>query len=120
MRSILKRMFFTGQSRVLVINPPPETKALKAALGREDLTPPKSKASFVLAFAADEEAAAKAAKTVHKSLEPGGIFWLAYPKGPKSCLNDDTLHALMASFGFFGVTSLTLDRRWSAMRFKGL
>lgn len=120
MRSVLEKMYYKGQSRVLVINPPPETKALKAALGREDLTPLKSKASFVLAFAPDEAAAVKAAKTVHKSLEPGGIFWMAYPKGSKSPLNSDSLHALMAGFGFFGATSLNLDRRWAAMRFKGL
>lgn len=125
MRSVLEKMFYKGQSRVLVLNAPPEAKALKAALGREDLTPLKSsKAAFVLAFAPDEAAAVKAAKTVHKSLEPGGIFWMAYPKARakkrKSGLDSDSLHALMASFGFFGATSLSLDGQWAAMRFKGI
>lgn len=122
MRAVLEKMFYKGQARVLVLNAPPEAKALKAALGREDLTPLKSKASFVLAFAPDEAAAVKAAKTVAKSLEPGGIFWMAFPKARskkyRSDLDHDRLHALMASLGFAGATTLNLDGNWAAMRFK--
>jgi hypothetical protein len=124
MRSVLEKMFYKGQARLLVLNAPPEAKSLTDAFGREDLTPLKGKASFVLAFAPDVATAVKAAKTVHKSLEPGGIFWMAYPKARakqrKSGVDGDSLHALMAGFGFFGDNSLSLDGQWAAMRFKGI
>ena len=124
MRAALEKMFYKGQSRLLVLNPPVEAKTLAKAFGREELTPPTGKATFVLAYAPDPAAAVKAAKTVAKNLQPGGIFWMAYPKTRpnkrKPALDQDSLHALMASLGFMGNSLVALDGNWSAMRFKGM
>jgi hypothetical protein len=47
---------------------------------------------------------------------------VAYPKGTskkyKSDYNRDTGHALMAKHGLDGVSLVSLDDGWSAMRFK--
>lgn len=123
MQAVLKKLFFKGQAPVLVLNAPPEAKALAAAFGPGALTQPaKAKAAFVLAYALDKSAATKLAKTAPKFLEDGAAFWVAYPKGTskkyKSDINRDSLNALMEGDGFDGVSLVALDDDWSAMRYK--
>ena len=54
-------------------------------------------------------------------LRPGGILWVAFPKGGARAGTDlgrDVLHAHMAAQGRTGVSLVALDERWSAMRFR--
>ncbi|HTB22168.1 MAG TPA: hypothetical protein VK914_05640 [bacterium] len=123
MQAVLKKLFFKGQAPALVLNAPPEAKALAAAFGPGALSRPKGKAAFALAYAVDKAAAAKLAKAAPKFLEEGALFWVAYPKGSsrkyKADINRDTLNTLMEGFGFDGVSLVALDEDWSAMRYKG-
>ncbi|HTA17019.1 MAG TPA: hypothetical protein VK786_04670 [bacterium] len=122
MDPVLKKLFFKGQSPTLVLNVPTEAKPLLAAFGPSVLTAAKGKAAFVLAYTVDEAAATKLAKAAPKFLEPGAVFWVAYPKGSskkyKADINRDSLNALMEGFGFDGVSLVALDEDWSAMRYK--
>jgi hypothetical protein len=119
---ILKKLFYKGQAPVLVLNAPPEAKALLAAFGPGVLTSPQGPAAFVLAFCADRAAAAKLGKAAPKFLAPNAVFWVAYPKGTskryKADIHRDTLHGLMEGAGFDGVSLVALDDDWSALRFK--
>jgi hypothetical protein len=55
-------------------------------------------------------------------LDEKTVVWVAYPKGTskkyKSDYNRDTGHALMEKHGLDGVSLVSLDDDWSAMRFK--
>jgi|ERR1700722_20383350 len=119
---VLKKLFFKGQAPALVLDAPAEAKALLAAFGPSVLTAAKGKAAFALAYAADKTAATKLAKAAPKFLEPGAVFWVAYPKGTskkyKADINRDSLNTLMEGFGFDGVSLVALDEDWSAMRYK--
>ena len=60
---------------------------------------------------------------VPKKMAPNDILWVAYLKGSAKVptdLNRDILHAEMAQRGFDGVSLVSVDATWSAMRFKPL
>ena len=118
---LLKKLFFKGQSPVLLLGLPAELKDLSKALGKTD-TALKARYSFVLAFVKSLAEGEKLAKVLPKHLEEKAVVWVAYPKGTskkyQSDYNRDRGHALMGKHGLDGVSLIALDGDWSAMRFK--
>jgi hypothetical protein len=55
-----------------------------------------------------------------KSVKPGGILWVSWPKASKldTDLNRDTLAAEAAKSGLRTVASVSVDETWAALRFK--
>lgn len=124
MNPILKKLFFKGQSPVLLLEAPPEFKKTAAAFGVPVHPRPKGSYDFVLAFVHSLAEAEETAQTVSKALSEKGIFWMAYPKGSskkyQADINRDKGNALMQEKGFDGVSLIAIDEDWSAMRFKRL
>lgn len=122
MNPILKKLFFKGQSPVLLLGAPPGFKKTASAFGVPVHSQPKGSYDFILAFVHSMAEAEKTAGTVSKALSEKGIFWMAYPKGTskkyQSDINRDKGHALMQEKGFDGVSLVAIDEDWSAMRFK--
>src|SRR5215469_10133931 len=55
------------------------------------------------------------------SVRAGGLLWVCYPKGGRKAgtdLNRDLLWEAMAQHGLAGVTLVSVDDTWSAMRFR--
>jgi hypothetical protein len=122
MNPILKKMFFKGQSPVLLFQAPPELKGLSKDFGVPVHTAPKGEYPFVLGFVKSIAEGEKTAKVLKKALAEGAVVWVAYPKGTskkyKSDYNRDTGNALMEKHGWTGVSLISLNEDWSAMRFK--
>jgi len=124
MEAALKKLHYKGQSPVLVLALPDELKALKEAFGAPVHSAAKGAYGFVLGFAKSQKEATALAKTLKKALlDEKALLWLAYPKGSSKKyqsvdLNRDSLHALMSDLGLDGVSLVSLDGDWSAMRFK--
>jgi hypothetical protein len=55
-----------------------------------------------------------------RALAPGGIMWLAYPKGKQlaSDIHRDTLRVAVERMGLDTVALVALDEVWSAVRCK--
>lgn len=56
-----------------------------------------------------------------KSLKNDGLLWVCYPKGGAKSgtdLNRDILWAAMKKYGLAGVSLVSIDSTWSAMRFR--
>lgn len=56
-------------------------------------------------------------------VKDGSLLWLSYPKKSSkvpSDLNRDILHGLMKERGWEGISLVSIDDIWSAMRFKKL
>ena len=63
----------------------------------------------------------KRAPVAVKAGKPGGVLWIAWPKGGSgraTDLNRDTLSAAAAKLGLRAVTNVSIDETWSALRFK--
>src|SRR5258708_35415065 len=122
MNPILKKLFFKGQSPVLLLKAPSKFKKTAKDFGVPLHHIAKGKYGFALAFVKSMADGEKLAKTVGKALEEDAVLWVAYPKGTskkyKSDYNRDSGHALMAEHGLDGVSLVSLDDDWSAMRFK--
>ncbi len=72
---------------------------------------------FVNSLAEAEKLTSKAGQLV----KPGGMLWIAYPKGSskvKTDLNRDKLWVAVQPFGWQPIRQIALDEVWSAMRFK--
>jgi hypothetical protein len=55
------------------------------------------------------------------AVEPGGRLWICYPKGSARVptdLNRDRLWTAVEPYGVVGVSLVSIDDAWSAMRFR--
>jgi hypothetical protein len=81
----------------------------------------RTQSDLVLVFAADAAALTHAWPTTQAAMKPGGLLWIAYPKGGRKAgtdLNRDILWAHMQQHDLVGVTLVAIDGTWSAMRFR--
>ena len=72
---------------------------------------------FVNSLAETERLTPKAGKLV----KPGGMLWIAYPKGTskvKTDVNRDILWVAVQPIGWRPIRQIALDEIWSALRFK--
>jgi hypothetical protein len=82
---------------------------------------PSAPLDFVHLFVKDKAGLDTLVAQALRSLKDDGIFWISYPKGSakvKTDLNRDILWKLMEKRGFEGVAMVSIDKAWSAMRFR--
>ena len=79
----------------------------------------RTRADLVLVFVADSAALADELPGAVAAVKPGGLLWVAYPKGGKKAgtdLNRDILWRQLGEHGLTGVSLVAVDTTWSAMR----
>jgi hypothetical protein len=122
MNPVLKKLFYKGRDPVLLLKAPAEFAKTARDFGGKVHTTPRGRYPFVLAFVKSLAEGEKLAKGLPKVLEEGTVLWVAYPKETspkyKSDYNRDSGRALMGKRGLDGVSLVSLDEDWSAMRFK--
>jgi hypothetical protein len=119
---VLKKLFYRGQSPVLLLDPPDEFGPVRPVISGEVHTDAMAEYGFILAFVTSLAAAEALGHQAQNALSKDGIFWLAYPKGSsrryKVEINRDTANAALQRHGFTGVAMVSLDDDWSALRLK--
>lgn len=126
MGSLGKKLLLHKAHAIRLLNEPEAYTVLLAdelpenAVMATDLSPAPD---FVLLFAKNS---AELRKWVDSGLKPaleGGVVWVSYPKKSSkvdSDLSRDILVSLLNELGFQGVSLISLDDTWSAMRVKPL
>lgn len=122
MSSVLKKLGYKGQDKVLVLNPPEEFQpildALQGGVDREA----RGTYSFIFFFARQSNEAQVGIKPALEALNFDGHLWFCYPKGTskryKSDLKRDDTWALFEPYGFRPVSQVSIDDDWSALRFR--
>jgi hypothetical protein len=110
---ILKKLQIPSGGSIYLVNTP---KGLKL-----DVPVSKNLAQgAVLVFADDSTTLRKNCKPAVEAAKADRLSWIAYPKAGqlKTDLNRDGLVKLMKSYGIQGVSLVSLDDVWSAMRFR--
>jgi len=76
--------------------------------------------NFILAFYNKKGDLENEVTKLKEALEENGLLWIAYPKAKafETDLNRDILHETAKQFGLDGVSLISLNETWSAMRFK--
>jgi hypothetical protein len=120
--ALKKKLLLKTQPVVAVFNAPAGfAERIEPLDGGRLLSEPGEQAEFVLLFAKDKAELHGWLEPALTSVQAGGLFWIAYPKGTskvKSDLNRDILWEIMQPKGFEGIAMVAIDDTWSAMRFR--
>ena len=108
---------------VWYIHPPQNIADLLGSLplGAEIVKHPEAPVDFILAFIVDRKELEKHLAELKGMMKPKGLLWIAYYKGTaktKTDINRDSIHAYGRTLGLEGITMISMDEDWSAMRFK--
>ena len=120
--TMAQKLNLKGQE-LLVLNAPEDyTTELAGELPgvalSEDSTAPEG---AVLLFVNSLDEAARLAPEAARLVQPGGLLWVAYPKGTSKVqtdVNRDRLWPVLEAMNWRPVRQVALDDVWSAMRFR--
>lgn len=126
MDDLLKKLNYTGQDPVIVLNAPAEFDPTLQQLSKSATvhnTQGKGNAcGFAIVFATKQQQVDAGMQALAPKLEGDATFWIAYPKGSSkrySCeFNRDTGWAEVGKAGFEPVRQVAIDADWSALRFR--
>lgn len=121
--ALIKKLRVPADGKVAVIAPP---ESFLASIGRTDADTTADKLApgsydFVQAFLTSAAESDKLAPVAIAAAKREGLLWLCYPKGTsklKTDLNRDKGWDSVAGLGWEGVSLISIDETWSAMRFR--
>jgi len=112
----------SGQRLVLLNTPPDYAAQLDAVLPDAVATDTAAGATdAALLFVNQRADVERMMPEAVAAVKPGGLLWIAYPKGGAKAgtdLNRDRLWQAVQPSGWRPVRQIALDEAWSAMRFK--
>jgi len=121
--SLLKKLQLKGDQRAVIINPPTGYLDELGPLpeGVELAQQAEGSFDFVQVFARDMGELQRFLPAALQAVKYDALLWIAYPKGgakARTDLNRDILWNTVAQHHFSGVTLISLNDVWSAMRFR--
>lgn len=108
-----------GLESVVLNAPEVIEKELKMAGFSTEIGPRKPQ--FTLLFVKDRAEVEELFEPTAKAVEYDSLLWLAYPKGGSSIktdVNRDKLWEMLKPTGYRPVAQVSIDRDWSAIRFR--
>lgn len=117
-RTPAQKMFIRPRSTVCV--EPPEHVETIGDLGQGVNLASFSEADTAVLFVDDAAALAATLEAHADELDRPGMLWIAYPKGNTSDINRDSLWPYLSDYGMRSITQISIDARWSALRFRPL
>src|SRR5215472_14115347 len=121
MSPLARKLLIKPGSRVALVNPPAGyTERLRPLPDDAELVDVQAGLDVLQVFVRDRAALDQAAPALH-SVRSGGLLWVCYPKGGRKAgthLNRDLLWEAKSEHGLAGVTLVSVDDTWSAMRFR--
>jgi hypothetical protein len=120
---LMQKLQLKSGERFAIINPP---KGMYETLASEMenvhlTTETTGLPDGVLGFVRSKEELLSLAPLVFQIVKPGGLAWIAFPKGGSGVatdLNRDKLWAALESSGWRPVRNIAIDEVWSALRFR--
>ena len=120
---LVKKLQLKAGQKAAIINAPPDFVEALGELpeGVELKDRPSAGLDFVLVFAKDGAELKRLGPKAIRAVKPDGMLWIAYPKSTskvRSDLNRDVIWDLVKEYGVLGVSLISIDNIWSAMRFR--
>ncbi len=122
MNPVLKKLQYKGQDPVLIAGHSEGYKEIIRGLTAKVQYKPQGKYEFIQFFAQMKEELDKELGRIVDALKEDGILWICYPKTSskkiKSDLNRDRVRDIVRQYHFEGVSLVSLDDDWSALRIR--
>lgn len=126
MDDILKKLRYSDQERIALINAPDDfrNRIVKLLPGIQIDTEINARFlySFMIAFTPGSEEVIRLGPACIHNLSNDGKLWMAYPKGSSrrytSDINRDRGWETIKEAGFRTVSQVAIDNDWSALRFR--
>ena len=120
---LAKKLQMKAGQRAVIINPPAGylERLDPVPEGVELLETPEGQCDFVQLFVKNMEDLQKFLPLATRAVKHDALLWIAYPKGGAKAgtdLNRDILWDAVSQHNLSGVTLVSLDETWSAMRFR--
>jgi hypothetical protein len=117
---LVRKLNLGDRTAVLLIDAPPESALLAAALeGQLTLAAP---ADAALLWATRRDRVQEVLPQLTAGLTGDAVLWICYPKGRSkrytADFNRDTITDVPGAFGFEPVRQVAIDADWSALRFR--
>jgi hypothetical protein len=121
--SLVKKLQLKAGQRAAIINPPPGYFDELGPLpqGVELAEHSEGSFDFVQVFTKDKSELERFLPSALQAVKHDALLWIAYPKGGVKAgtdLNRDILWDAVAQHNFSGVSLVSLNEVWSAMRFR--
>lgn len=118
-----KKLQLKAGQRAVIINPPSGYLEELGPLpeGMELAQQPEGSFDFVQLFVKDMDELQRYLSTALQAVKHDALLWIAYPKGGAKAgtdLNRDILWNAVEPHHYSGVTLVSLNEVWSAMRFR--
>ena len=119
--ALAKKLQIKPRNRVLVLGAPEGyLDALGVPAGVEVAHRASGQFDVVQLFVKSKAELERRVPGALKACKPAAIVWICWPKASKLAtdLNRDTLFTEAQRFGLRGVSNVSIDETWSALRFK--
>ena len=121
--SLPKKLQMKAGQRAVIINAPENYVEQLSPLpeGVELVAEPEGQFDFVQVFVKNLADVQKFVPEAAQAVKHDALLWIAYPKGGAKAgtdVNRDILWNAVAQYNLTGVTLISLDDIWSAMRFR--
>ncbi len=121
MNPLARKLLIKPGNRVALVNAPPGyAERLQPLPEGAELVDLRPGIDVLQVFAHDRAELARSTGAL-TSVRDGGLLWVCYPKGGRKAgtdLNRDLLWEELGRAGLTGVTLVSVDDTWSAMRFR--
>jgi len=121
MSPLARKLLIKPGNRIALVDPPAGyAERLQPLPDDAELVEIQPGLDVVQVFVQDRAALDEAVPALD-SVRDGGVLWVCYPKGGRKAgtdLNRDLLWEALGSRGLTGVTLVSVDDTWSAMRFR--
>lgn len=126
MSELFKKLRLTTQKELLILNSPDnfkkETESLSASGITVDFEKSSEKYSFIMLFVLSLNEVTGKTEEISGAIEDDGVLWVCYPKKSskkyKTELSRDNVLQPFGAYGFEGVTQVSIDVDWSALRIR--
>ncbi len=126
MDALLKKLNFTNQSQVVLVNVPTELSALTDAFAARTSVSQQpeitAQADFLMSFVQRLEQVEQIATWIAAHTEGDAVVWMIYPKQSSKnyrCeFNRDSGWASLGEIGFEPVRMVAVNDDWAALRFR--
>lgn len=121
--SILEKLKIAKHEKRAIINSPVEFNDILKGFAGEFDTEIKGRYDYIQIFITSQGDLMENGQLLVNSIIGDGYLWICYPKGTskkykKSDCNRDALREAIKQYGFEGVSLISIDSHWSAMRFR--